>query len=171
MSPVESAEQRGLHALYRDHHGWLQNWLRKKLNNTVEAADLAQDTFVRVLGAWRKQGDLQLREPRAYLTSVAGRVLLNHWRRLSLEQAYLEALAGQPEALSPSPEARLLVLEALHEIDALLDTLSPKVRTAFLYAQLEGLTYAEIAVRLGVSERTIKRYIATAYEECLLAMA
>ncbi|MDD3484875.1 sigma factor, partial [Azovibrio restrictus] len=33
--------------LYRDHHGWLQGWLRRRLGNAHEAADLAQDTFLR----------------------------------------------------------------------------------------------------------------------------
>ena len=31
------------------HHGWLHNWLRAKLGNSFDAADLAQDTFIRVL--------------------------------------------------------------------------------------------------------------------------
>lgn len=171
MSAVEPAVQQGVHTLYRDHHGWLQGWLRKKLGNAFDAADLAQDTFLKVLSAWGKQGDLNLREPRAYLTTVASRVLLNHWRRLSLEQAYLDALAGLPQAQAPSVEDRFLILEALQEIDAMLDRLAPKVRMAFLLAQLEGLTYAEIAERLEVNVRTIKRYIAAAYEECLILMA
>jgi len=34
------------HALYTDHQGWLQAWLRKKLGNAHQAADLAHDTFV-----------------------------------------------------------------------------------------------------------------------------
>ena len=36
--------------LYSDHHGWLVGWLRRRLGNPCDAADLAQDTFVRVLG-------------------------------------------------------------------------------------------------------------------------
>jgi RNA polymerase sigma-70 factor (ECF subfamily) len=42
------------------------------------------------------------------------------------------------------------------------------VRRAFLWSQLEGLGYQQIAERLQVSERTIKRYMAQAYEHCLL---
>lgn len=42
------------------------------------------------------------------------------------------------------------------------------MRRAFLWSQLEGLTYQQIAERLKVSERTIKRYMAQAYEHCLL---
>jgi RNA polymerase sigma factor (sigma-70 family) len=172
MSSVSLDAQQGVRALYRDHHGWLQSWLHRKLGNAFDAANLAHDTFLRILSARDKRGafdlDLDLREPRAYLTTVAGRLVLNHYRRLSLERAYLEALAALPASQVPSPEDQAVILETLHEIDAMLDRLSAKTRTTFLLAQLEGLTYAEIAERLQVNIRTVKRYMAAAYEECIL---
>ena len=54
--------------LYCDHHGWLQGWLRKRLGNAFDAADLAQDTFVRVIKA---RSALDIREPRSYLSMIA----------------------------------------------------------------------------------------------------
>ncbi len=54
-------------------------------------------------------------------------------------------------------------------IDALLDQLPPRVREAFLLAQLDGLTYREIGTRLGVGERMVKKYMARAMAHCLLA--
>ncbi|NVL44279.1 RNA polymerase subunit sigma, partial [Pseudomonas syringae pv. actinidiae] len=63
---------------------------------------------------------------------------------------------------------RWLLLETLQALDELLDGLSPAVRRAFLWSQLEGLGYRDIAERLEVSERTVKRYMAQAYEHCLL---
>lgn len=176
MTSVPLDAQQGMRALYRDHHGWLQSWLHRKLGNAFDAADLAHDTFLRILNAHDKRvaadqdlaPELDFREPRAYLTTVAGRLVLNHYRRLSLERAYLDALASLPEALVPSPEDQAVILETLHEIDAMLDRLSARARTTFLLAQLEGLTYAEIAERLRVNIRTVKRYMAAAYEECIL---
>lgn len=170
MSAVRSDVQREVSALYHDHHAWLQGWLRRKLGNASDAADLAQDTFARVLAAWAGANfdPRELREPRAYLTTVAGRLVLNHYRRHSLERAWFDALALLPEAMTPSVEARCLILETLHEIDAMLDRLPAKVRGAFLLSQLEGLTYAEIAERQGISERTVKRYMAAAYDACFL---
>lgn len=157
-------------SLYAGHHGWLRNWLRKRLGNTFDAADLAQDTFMRVLQARRKVDtqELLLLEPRAYLTTVAKHVLCNHFRRLSLERAWLDALALMPEASAPSPEHRFLILETLHQIDAMLDALPIKVRTAFLMAQLDGKTYRQIAESMNITDRTVRRYMADAFEKCLL---
>jgi RNA polymerase sigma-70 factor (ECF subfamily) len=155
-----------LHTLYRDHHGWLESWLRRRMGNAWDAADLSHDTFLRVLSS--SQQIVDMREPRAYLLTVGKRLLSNFYSRRSLETAYLEALAQMPEESAPSPEQRWLLLETLQALDELLDGLPPLVRRAFLLSQLEGLGYREIGERMAVSERTIKRYMAQAYEHCLL---
>ncbi|EPJ93340.1 MULTISPECIES: sigma-70 family RNA polymerase sigma factor [Pseudomonas] len=169
MIEAATPKEQTLHALYRDHRSWLENWLRQRMGNAWDAADLSQDTFVRVLASAQPLADL--REPRAYLLTVGKRLLSNFYTRRSLEQAYLDALAQLPEDSVPSPEQRWLLLETLQALDELLDGLPAVVRRAFLWSQLEGLGYREIAERLKVSERTVKRYMAQAYEHCLLVDA
>lgn len=163
MSSAELALQQEVHALYADHHGWLQGWLRRKLGNAFDAADIAQDVFMRVL---TRQPPLQAREPRAYLSTIARGLIIDHWRRRELEQAWLETLAALPEPEAPPPESRLIFLETLIEIDRMLDSLKAPVRTAFLLAQFEGLTCPQIAKRLSVSLATVERYIAQALRRC-----
>jgi len=154
-------QEQSIEGLYADHHGWLKAWLRRRLGNSFDAADLAHDTFFRLLA---RQEPLALQEPRAFLTTVASRVLANHWRREQLERAYLETLQRFPEELAPSPEARAILLETLYEIDALLDGLPVAARRAFLLSQLDGLTQAQIADQLNVSARTVRRYLTQAAE-------
>ncbi|NUT76161.1 sigma-70 family RNA polymerase sigma factor [Pseudomonas sp. C1C7] len=166
MSDAAMPKEQTLHDLYRDHRGWLENWLRRRMGNACDAADLSQDTFLRLLASSQRIADLH--EPRAYLLTVGKRLLSNFYKRRSLEQAYLEALASLPEDCVPSPEQRWVLLETLQALDELLDGLPRAVRRAFLWSQLEGLSYQQIAERLQVSERTIKRYMAQAYEHCLL---
>lgn len=150
--------------IYRSHHGWLQGWLRYQTGCSERAADLAQDTFLRLLG---RREIRMADEPRAYLATVARGLLVDHWRRQALERAWLEALSAQPAPVAPSPEDKALALEALAQIDAMLDRLKPRVRDAFLLAQLEGLNYREIGERLGVGERMVKKYMAEAMLHCL----
>jgi len=167
MSSSESAKQQ-CGALYVAHHSWLLGWLRYKLGCLHDAADLTQDTFVRVLTSRELQNEVQLKEPRAFLLTVAGRLVSNHFRRRSLERAWLETLTTLPEQQVPSPEVQAIVLQSLHEIDMMLDGLAPRVRQIFLLAQLEGLTYAQIAERLSISVRTVKRDMAEAFEQCIM---
>ncbi|NVD96403.1 sigma-70 family RNA polymerase sigma factor [Massilia sp. BJB1822] len=166
MSPLSCASGAGIAALYADHHGWLLGWLRRRLRDSVDAADLAQDTFIRLLS---KDAPPPIQEPRALLTTIAQGMVANLQRRRQLEQAYLQALAALPEPLAPSPECRAIVLETLLEIDRLLDGLPGKVREAFLLSQLDGMRQGEIAARLDVSLPTVKRYIARALAQCCFA--
>lgn len=153
--------------LYVQHHRWLANWLRRRMHGDDQAADLAQDTFLKLLDARETPA---LREPRAFLATLARRVLANHYRRQAIEEVYLDSLASQPDLHAPSPETRALVLEALCQIDQALDGLPAPVRRAFLLAQLEGLGYAEIACQLGVTTRTVGNYMARAAAQCFFAL-
>lgn len=163
MPAADHIFYREISTLYTNHHSWLQGWLRKKVGNAFDAADLAQSTFLRVLTA---QGVDKVQEPRAYLTTIARNLLINHVRRRAIEQAYLDALALLPEPVAPAPEVRLMVLETLVEIDRRLDGLPALAKQAFLLAQLEGLGQAEIAAELGISLSTVKRHLAKAAMRC-----
>ncbi len=162
----DSSASLSVETLYFDHLGWLKCWLRKKLGDSHRAADVAQDVFLRLLA---KQEEFRLNEPRAFLVTVASRVLANHWQREQLERAYLETLEALPQALAPSPEERLIILETLNEIDVLLDGLPVLVKRAFLMSQLDGLTQVEIAEELKIAERTVRRHLARAAEQVYFA--
>ncbi|MNG99682.1 putative RNA polymerase sigma factor FecI [compost metagenome] len=151
--------------LYCEHHSWLNGWLRKRLGNAFDAADLTQDTFVRVIKA---RSALDIREPRPYLSRIAKGLLIDLIRRRSLEQAYLEALATLPEALQPSLEEQAILLQALVEIDRLLQGLGTKVKQVFMLSQFDGLTYPQIAEQLNISVRSVNNYMAKAMEHCCL---
>lgn len=168
-----AADPATIERLYRAHYSELRRWLARRLGNGAgHATDLAQDTFLRMLVRCQSgaSAGTELREPMAYLHTIANGLLTDHWRRQALEQAYAEALAQQPAALAPSPEDRALILETLHQLARLIENFKPKVRTAFLMAQLEGLTYVDIASRMGVSVRTVERYMADALYLCHCAL-
>ncbi|SHF70395.1 RNA polymerase sigma-70 factor, ECF subfamily [Lampropedia hyalina DSM 16112] len=166
IRPVSTPQASTVQTLYINHHAWLHAWLRGKLGNDFDAADLAHDTFVRVMLAQRLPANLG-DEPRALLTHIAKGLVIDHRRRLEVERAYLEALAHLPEPQAPSPEARMLILEVLCRIEAMLRTLPKRTRDIFLMAQLDGLTYQQIATQQGISLITVKRHMRTAFAACL----
>ena len=129
------------------------------------AQDLAQDTFIKLL--LQRNAD-SLRQPRAYLSSVARNLMVDLFRRRSIERAYLEALALVDEAADISEETRLCIIETLLQIDTVLDSLSERPRQIFLLAQFDGLSFVAIGKRLGLSVTTVRKHFIRAMTQCLL---
>ena len=166
MSSGEPPFQAAISDLYCEHHGWLFGWLRRKLGCAHNAADLAQDTFARILNA--RESVASLREPRAFLSTTARRLIIDQVRRKHIENAYLQELALTAEALEgfQSPEHILSTLEALEHIAFMLEGLHDNVRQAFVLYYLDGLTQSEIARQRGLSDRTVRKYLIQALLHC-----
>lgn len=160
---MPNTSQQQLSGLYSDHHGWLQRWLRARLGDREQAADIAQDTFVRLLVSQRLPS---VGQGRRFLLQIARHLVVDHWRRQRIEQAYLESLAQLPAPETPSPETRMLIIESLLQVDAMLDAMPERVRSAFVMSQFEGLSYAQIAARLGVSVSAVQKYMLRAIGAC-----
>lgn len=166
MPTAEPPYQQSIRDLYSHHHGWLFAWLRKKMGCSHNAADLAQDTFIRILAS--RDAVAGLREPRAFLATTAKRLLIDRSRRKRIEDAYLRELALTVEALEgyQSPEQALVTLEALEHIAFVLDGLGEKTHQVFLLYFLEGLRQAEIGRQLGISERMVRKHLMQALMHC-----
>jgi len=144
----------------------LAAFFRRRAKTVDESADLTQEAFLRVLRADAGQAILN---PEAYLFTVAG--------NLAREHAVLRRRFGPAcDAADPSVEHELAdwrgpddVLEATLRTRALhtaLDALSPKCRAAVILQYRDGLTYAQIGERLGVSSHMVKKYLAKALQQC-----
>jgi len=170
MSAVETAMQRQMRALYCEHHGWLFGWLRRKLGCGHHAADVAQDTFVRILSS--RDALSGMREPRAYLVTTAKRLLIDQARRDRIEKTYLQELAllAAFDQSAPSAEEIVQTVQALVQIEAALEGLSAKARQAFLLCYLEGHTHAVAAEQLGVSTKMVQKYLIQALAHCHRAL-
>ncbi|MBD2783719.1 sigma-70 family RNA polymerase sigma factor [Xenorhabdus sp. DI] len=149
--------------LYSDYHHWLCNWIRQNSACPNHAEDLAHEIFIKLM----QSSDLEtIRQPRAFLITLARRTLANHWRRKKLEDRYLESLRELPVISSHSSEHQLVLLDQLEKIDKTLDELPVKVRQAFLLTQFQGRRYKEVAEDLGISISSVKNYLHQAHRKC-----
>ena len=154
--------------IYVQHHSWLYGWLKGKLHDACDAADVAHDTFVRILGS---RDASQIREPKDYLVTVARGLVIDRYRRRAIEVAYLETLAARPEATAISEEDKALIIETLVAVDKALADLGVRARRIFMLSQIEGLTYQQIAEQMQVSLTTVKKHMIRALTECSMIMA
>lgn len=100
---------------------------------------------------------------RRYLATVAKRLLIDRHRRRLLENAYLEALAAEPERTAPSAEMLAQVTQQLSTVCALLDRMPTRMRRIFLLARIEGQAYGAIASELKVSVNVVQKDLIQAW--------
>ena len=144
--------------LYSQHHGWLHAWLCKKLGCSHRAADLAQDTFLRLFSL---SSTTTLLEPRGFLTTTATRLIIDQARRKKIERHYIENyhFYHGAEQVAPSTEELIIIGETLMAIVKMLEALPQKCQRAFLMSKFDGMRYADIATELGVSKSMVQQYI------------
>lgn len=115
----------------------------------AEAEDLVQETFVRAYRFWAsfRPGS----SARAWVFTILRNTFITRYHRQGRERALAEglehefAIGDAPSAAPPSPEAAASQLHLREEIDAALQRLPPDYRMAVVLADIEGLSYKEIA--------------------------
>lgn len=149
--------------LYVEHHSWLFGQLRRKLGSTVDAADLAQDVYLKLMNRGHVPPEA---ESRRYLMQIARCMVIDLYRRRTLEAGHLGSLSAQPEPLMPCEESRAMAVQTLAQIDSALQKHSHKARRALMAFRLDGMGQREIAAELKVSVSSVEKYIALGLKTC-----
>jgi RNA polymerase sigma factor (sigma-70 family) len=144
----------------------LRRYLAARLRNAADVSDLVQEVFLRLLRVDRHES---IRNPEAYVMTVAGHVL--HQHTLSLAQApvslsALDVLVDLQTAIETDPVAQIDAQRRLQELDLALERLAPNVHATFVLHRRDGMTLEEIAKQLGVSRPMVKKYLAKAVVQC-----
>ncbi|MCK9607669.1 MAG: RNA polymerase sigma factor [Methylomonas sp.] len=145
-------------AAFIHHQMELRQFLDRKVNCRETAADLLQDTYVRI--AQLEPGD-EILNPRAFLYRVAGNLAFDHLRRqhrwAQWEDA--EALSEDCLCLQPQPDVVLAGCEKLQRFQHLLLALPSQHRRMFVRCRIEGQSYRQIADQEHISPRRVERVV------------
>ena len=146
----------------------LLRFLARRLGNSHDAADVAQETYARILD---RTGGAAIEQPRAFLFRAAINLSLD-LRRQQLSQATLplDLQAESQPCPAAGQEDRTYRKQQLSRIDRALNELPDNCRKAFLMRQVEGLTHDEIASRLGISRDMVAKHLVRALRHCRLRM-
>jgi RNA polymerase sigma factor (sigma-70 family) len=156
--------------LFREHNRMLVGYLAARLQSEQEAKEVAQKAYVRLL---------QLHEPgapsllRAYLFKTATNLAIDRIRHRRIRQRAEEQQELFAELAPTSPEfndpaERLLVREQADQLLGYLQELPAKCQRVFKLHRFEGVSQREVGMRLGFSERMVRRYVTYAMLYCHL---
>lgn len=141
----------------------LSRHLRRRTGSDERAEDALQDTYLRLLETESRAEEI--RDERAFIYRVAGNLAIDALRkeqRAAGEGELDESIAD----LAPGPEQHTLAQARLRQLDLALRELPPNARLALLLFRIDGLSHAQIAERLSVSESMVAKYLARALRHC-----
>jgi RNA polymerase sigma-70 factor, ECF subfamily len=153
LRAVAHGDEGALGTLYDRHAGWLSVRLTRRCGNPDVVDHAVQDTFLalwRGAGAYRGGGDVA-----AFIWGIGIRRLIDAIRRESGGTRRLPWSAAETQVVT-SAEDQVLVGIEHGRLGQALSCLSPELRGAIEATVLDGLTYAEAGVLLGVAEGTVK---------------
>ena len=141
------------------HEPSLRAWLSRRRVFDLEIDDIVQETYAK-LAALPAVG--MIREPRSYMFQTANSVVLTHLRRSRIVSISAAADLNHfgiatPE---PGPDQRLEYRDELQELVSALALLPKPCRDAFTLRRVSCLSQKETAKHLGISEKTVEKYMA-----------
>lgn len=143
----------------------LRRFLTKRLKCAEAAADLTHETYLRLQ---QKNQDYPPDNARALAFHIAMNLAVDYQRKVAVRTRYLvdDEIDTLTEVSSTGPEQTMIARQRLEILKNALDELPLDCRTAFLLHGVEGLKYAEIADRLGISLSMVGKHLARAMSHC-----
>jgi len=159
-----------LEGLYNEDQESLRRYVNSKLRDPAEAEDVVQESFLRL---WRVRKTSKILNPRAFLFRTASNRIIDLQRKQQVRHRKAEELASEVELSSsdPTPEQHATSTEWIKEFYRVVEQLPPKCRRVFLMNKVQGISYSEIALRLGVSQGTVEKHMSRALIHCRKKLA
>jgi len=157
--------------LFAEQGGALRAFILRHIRRKSEATELAQEVYVRML---RIPDTESIRNPEAYLFTVASNLLREnavHERRLNQTVDVNDPTVQEQLAELPAFGGQIDAAQRIKRLREVLNELSPKCHAAVVLQYWHGMSYEEIAQRLGVSTNMVKKYLSQALLLCRRRMA
>jgi RNA polymerase sigma factor (sigma-70 family) len=166
VKPISTDRARWLAAHVVPHEAALRAWLRGKTGMAFDIDDIVQETYAILAAKGSVEG---IANPKTYTFQVAYSVILQQLRHSRVVPIAAMADIGELEAEieAPSPEQALLARDELQHVQRAIEALPRQTRTAFVLRRVEGLSQAEIARRMNLSEHTVEKHIARGIKSLL----
>jgi RNA polymerase sigma factor (sigma-70 family) len=171
--PVESppllhsgAKPLSVRDLIARYHGSLLSFLRLRLRVAEDAADVAQEAYIRML---QYEGSCAVRSPSSLLFRVAINVANDLSRLEQVRHAADHCSVDDMDidsGLAP-PEREVAAAQELDRMYLAIERLPPKCRQAFLLSRVHCMTYPEIARHCGISVKMVEKHISHALMICM----
>lgn len=133
----------------------------------AEAADLLQETFLRV---WRRLAEVRDLTPvrqRAWIFTVARNLAIDTYRSRATRNAATSQLPTPTPTVDDDPEGALLSAERVSALDKALRQLPERLRVVVTMHAISGLTSTEIGTALSIPAGTVRYRLSLARKQLI----
>lgn len=153
LARLRAGETGAFDAIFRANYALLVRIAEAMLRDRASAEEIAQDVMLEL---WRRRESLDVTESvRGYLLQATRNRSLNMLRHRAIERRSEPQLADGVSRL-PATDSAVREREIEVAIHAAIAELPDRCRQVFELSRMEGLKYAEIATRLGISVKTVE---------------
>lgn len=138
----------------------IRNFIYYKCGDQELATDIAQESFMKL---WDKGFEFQETQTKGLLYKMASDLFVSHLRKNKVAEKYIGSLSFNLN--TNSTEETLQFEELKKDYENALTNMDENKRTVFLMSRMEGLSYKEIAERLGLSVKAIEKRMSLALSE------
>lgn len=159
-----------MHSLYLEHREELCRYLMSKCNIGInEAEDVVHSAFARFVAM---ESPFAVENPRAFLYTACYNLAIDMIRRQQVQNKYSRPLEDSDSDMAEvtGPERELDGKQRLGIISRALWNMPKKRRQLLMMSRFEGLSYAEIARRVGLSETVVRKHVSNALADCHRAL-
>lgn len=158
-----------LGGIYLQYNEELRRAVIKKFSfSYTEAEDVVQTAFIRYT-----ESCAPVINSRAFLYKTCSNIAIDQIRRQDVQNGYARRVAAVESEVAKEigPERQLEAIQRLGIISKALWAMPGKRRRLLMMSRFDGLSYAEIARRVNLSETVVRKHIAKALAGCQCALA
>lgn len=159
LTRLKGDDKSALKDLFQQYYLPVCQTIHRFIRDKNLAEDLAQNVFLRF---WEKRHQVTVTTSAgAYLRRMAINEALA-WLRRKKRVDFVEPDSNAAEDIAEGVEEQFLQNELQGQITNAINALPPKRRAIFQLSRFEGLTYKEIAEKLGISVKTVENQMGKA---------
>jgi RNA polymerase sigma-70 factor (family 1) len=130
------------------------------LKSKTDAEEVVQEVFMKI---WHNRSSL---DPElsfnAYLFKIAYRHIAERFRKINQEKKYLHDIASETLVFTADMDERTNYQSLLELVERLIQKLPERQKEVIIHRRIEGLSVADIALRLDISPKTVEHHITEA---------
>ncbi len=141
---------------YRQHHQHVHDYIYHRVHDWELANDFTQDVFLRLFDYKLM---LRVETIKNFIFTIAHNLLVDHWRRHALRQAYNSYIYDYSALAAENTESKVMANELLSLEQSALAAMPAKRRKVYMLSRFEGATIPEISQALQISTRTTESHL------------